>query len=39
MGADAMADPTAEDVPLPPAKPVVLPNFKPKPKARSRRKW
>jgi membrane-bound lytic murein transglycosylase A len=39
MGADAMADPTTEDVPLPPAKPVVLPNFKPKPKARSRRKW
>jgi hypothetical protein len=34
-----MADPAAEDVPMPPVKPVVSPSFKPKPKATSRRKW
>jgi len=36
LGSSAMIDPTVEDVPLPPAKPVMLPSLKPRAKARPR---
>jgi len=39
VGADAIAGPTADDVPLPPIKPVQLPSPKPKAKVRWQRKW
>jgi hypothetical protein len=39
VGADAIADPTAEDVPLPPVRPAPLPSPKPKAKVRWQRKW
>jgi membrane-bound lytic murein transglycosylase A len=39
VGANAMVDTTADEVPAPAAKPAALPGFRPRPKVTAQRKW